>query len=769
MRHLLLSDDTALAVSLLLVGAAVLLFAISRRSRALRSVLVLLSIAVTVRYLVWRCTGTLNTSSWIGTLVSVTVFAAEIYGFGAVLFFYFQVQDWRSRPVRVAPPRTRTPTVDVFVTIVNEPLDILHRTLVGCLSMAYPEDRRTIYVLDDGHRDEVRQLAARLGCRYIARPDRRNAKAGNLNHALAHSSGELVVNFDADHVPVATFLDECVGFFEDPGTAFVQTPHHFYNPDPYQRNLKLEREIIHEQDLFFLTMQPGRDLANSAFFCGSGAIFRRSVLEEIGGFILTSVTEDIHTSILIHARGHRSVYLARRLSAGLSPESFSSYLRQRQRWARGHVQILLSRENPLVRPRLTLAQRLNYFASIYYFLHGLPRVIYLVGPLFYLLFLVPPLIADFRTLLSFYLAHYAITLLAFNRTVGKMRSPFWSDVYETVMSFHLGATALASLLTPRRREFDVTPKGERFAKSTLDVPHSLPHWITGALLVAGLVHGAFIYLGSGGQLGAFWISVAWSAYNLLLVATAIGTARDLVQRRGAPRLRREFACEIETSPGTVIAATTQDLGEAGVSVVLREVVPLPADVRVRVRSAIGATRFLNGRVVRYESRDDGAPYVAVAFHGLTEDDRQDLIRQVFCNADAWEPPPPQSLARGLRSLQLMATAWLRPVKKGLVRRRAMIRTHVELPCELMLEGSTVAGVVEDISLSGASIKTTASLPELPDSVPIRVHLDARTYAVLQSAVVRKERDGWRSVHLGIRFPQLLPEEVDLLSRKLYAH
>jgi cellulose synthase (UDP-forming) len=191
---------------------------------------------------------------------------------------------------------TSTPTVDVMVTVVHEPLDILKRTLVGCVNQEYPKGRFTVYVLDDGHRDEVRELATSLGCAYLRRPDRSlHAKAGNLNHALKRSSGELLALFDVDHVPVTSFLKETVGFFQDPTVAFVQTPHHFYNPDIFQRNLHLEQELKNEQALFFRMVQSGRNRHNRAFFAGSSGLFRRSPLEEIGGFQTQTISEDLYT------------------------------------------------------------------------------------------------------------------------------------------------------------------------------------------------------------------------------------------------------------------------------------------------------------------------------------------------------------------------------------------------------------------------------------------------------------------------------------------
>ncbi len=761
-----LSPDASLVVSLALLLAAIVLFALSRRSGRLRTVLILLSFAVTARYMIWRYTSTLNTSDWVGAAISGAVYAAEIYGFIAMFLFYFQVREWKTRPPVVPPKRTRDPSVDVFVTIVDEPIDILYRTLVGCKAMTYPEEKKTVYVLDDGHRPEVKQIAERLGCRYLTRPDNAHAKAGNLNHAMKHSSGELIVNFDADHVPVASFLNECVGFFEEDKVALVQTPHHFYNPDPYQRNLRLEDEIIHEQDLFFQTIQPGRDLTNSAFYCGSGALFRRSALEQVGGFIVKSVTEDIHTSIVLHANGYRSVYYPKRLSAGLSPESFSSYLRQRQRWARGHAQIFLSAENPLFTPGLSISQRINYFASIYYFFHGVPRVIYLIGPLFYLLFGIPPLIADFRILLYFYLSHYIVSLLAFHRTVGKLRNPFWSDVYETVMSFYLAATAIATLFTPRRRKFAVTPKGEQFAKPVINISESLPQWILAMLLIVGLIYGTIVHWVGRGTPGSYAISFVWSAYNLLLAFTAIVTAREQAQRRVSPRLRRRLDCQIELSSGRLIPAMTQDISESGVSVVLKEIIHLSAETQIRIRSAIGDTRFMKGRVIRYERRSDGMPYVGISFIDPPEEDRRSLIRQMYSIPDSWDSPPETRSKGVLRSLGFMATSWIRAFASGATRRRMMVRKELALRCELMLDAGIIKGVTQDIGLNGASIRTESAVPGLPGIIPIKIYFDPEAYAVLQSTVVWKDRAGLRGSLIGVRFCNLVRDEIDLLERKL---
>ena len=132
--------------------------------------------------------------------MSWTVYTAEAYAFVQILLFaYHAWSPLERQPV----PLLRYPNVDIFVTVVDEPPSILRRTLIGCVNQDYPKDYYQVYVLDDGQRDEIKTLAASLNCGYIRRADRQHAKAGNLNHALQETSGEIIAIFDVDHVPTA--------------------------------------------------------------------------------------------------------------------------------------------------------------------------------------------------------------------------------------------------------------------------------------------------------------------------------------------------------------------------------------------------------------------------------------------------------------------------------------------------------------------------------------------------------------------------------------
>src|SRR5262249_11555253 len=159
--------------------------------------------------------------------------------------------------------------------------------LLAARAIEYPHF--AVYVLDDGHRDEVQDLARRLGAHYLRGP-REHAKAGNLNAALQQTRGDLVAIFDTDHIPMRSFLQETVPWFQDDEVGVVQTPHVFRNPDIFQRAFRQEGVIPNEADLFNRGIQPERDSWGGAFFVGSGALFRREALDSIGGFKLLSIT-----------------------------------------------------------------------------------------------------------------------------------------------------------------------------------------------------------------------------------------------------------------------------------------------------------------------------------------------------------------------------------------------------------------------------------------------------------------------------------------------
>lgn len=659
-----------------------------------------LSLLLYIRYMVWRAFYTIPTDDMSSLMIGGIVYLAELYGL--CQFCFFTYQSW-SPTDRQPAPITNYPTVDIMVTVVDEPLSLLRQTLVGCLAQEYPRDRFNVYVLDDGHRLEAKKLATALGCGYLRRPDRpRHAKAGNLNHALRLTDGDLIAVFDVDHIPARTFLKETVGFFDDPHVAIVQTPHHFYNPDVFQRNLRVGDRVKNEQALFFRSLQAGRDSHNSAFFAGSGGLFRRQPLEEIGGFQTQTITEDIHTSMNLHAKGYTSCYLNRVLSAGLMPETFEGYLKQRKRWAMGCIQVLL-RDNPLTKRGLTVPQRIDYFGSIFYFFFGLPRVLCLIAPLSSLLFHTPPIQANVLQLSLHFFSFYIASALVMRPVSRGTRNPFWSDIYEIAMCFALSAVAFKALTAPRKeRAFEVTPKGQRIRRNTsAELNLAWPHLITFGLLVGGLVLGIQTLRHGTGDPG-LPVSIFWGSVNLLLLTIAMFVASEQTQGRQAFRLHRDFASELFVDD-TAYTARIMNINEHGVALLLEHpVFSTQETVTLLLTSSQGTIVRLAGRIIRQEQLPDGGVGAGLQFVELDDATREVLVDKIFGDPVPWEESShfKPGIASSLRSLCYALTA---PWRAFTWERRRMLRLRHTTACRLSTSAASLSGRLEDMSFTGVRV------------------------------------------------------------------
>jgi cellulose synthase/poly-beta-1,6-N-acetylglucosamine synthase-like glycosyltransferase len=396
-------------------------------------------------YLVWRI-------GWSGHGTPLALFlpllAAELFGWCSLASYAFFA--WRAPKTAVRPAPDRSASVDVFVCTYDEPVSVLEPTLLACAAITAPH---TTYVLDDGQRPEIRELAMHFGARYITRPDNAHAKAGNINHALPLTDGELILFLDADHVPLPDILDATTGYFTDPDVALVQTPHDFLNRDSAQHSAPAR----HEQTLFYEVIAPGKDRHNSMFWCGSATLVRRTALDAVGGVLTETVAEDFHTTIAMHSRGWRTIYHNETLVQGLAPHNLDGFLLQRARWARGNLAVLRTRENPVTCPGLTLAQRGSYSASLANYFAGLQRATLLVVLIWTLTTGQLPMHASLAVLAALWVPWTALSIVASGALGRGSLGPLDSTRYGLLtMGIHL--RAILTLATTRAGAFKVTPK-----------------------------------------------------------------------------------------------------------------------------------------------------------------------------------------------------------------------------------------------------------------------------------------------------------------------
>ncbi len=533
---------------------------------------------LTARYFFWRTFQTLGYDDPASFVAALALYGAECYG---ILMFGFSAFV-NARPIRRQPVGTVTawPSVDVFVPTYDEPVEVVKATLVAATAMDYPGAFQ-VHLLDDGGTWEkchdpdplkaarareraraLRELCAATGARYLTRRDNRHAKAGNLNAALTRTSGELVLVLDCDHIPTVDFLRHTAAHFAaDERLFLVQTPHFFVTPDPIEKNLALFNRMPAENDMFYEAIQPGLDFWESSFFCGSAALLRRQALEEIGGFSGISVTEDAETALSLHERGWRSRYLLKPMISGLQPETFTSFVKQRIRWAQGTVQLFLLK-NPLRLKGLRLWQKLSYLNCMLFWFFPFARVVFLLAPLCYLYFGLHIYDAGIRDIAAYTLPYLLALTLNANYLFGRVRWFLISEIYETMQSLFSLPAVFDTLRHPHKPRFTVTPKGEQLYDDFIS-PLARPFYLLILLTLGGLVSGWLRWQAFPEQRPLTSITLLWAGFNLIILIAALGALYERRQRRHTPRLPADDMTATLLIGGKALQARIQDFSIGG--------------------------------------------------------------------------------------------------------------------------------------------------------------------------------------------------------------
>lgn len=416
--------------------------------------------------------------------------------------------------------------VDVFIPVYGEPLEIIRETATAARDMY---GYHKTYILDDGKSDRVEKLARDIGVGYIRREKNINYKAGNINHALQVTSGEYFVILDADFVPNPRFLYETLPFFNDDEVAFVQTPQYYGNHDTF-----IATAANYMQHVFYSLVQAGKNRFNAAFCVGTNVVFRRSAVEIIGGIYDKSKSEDIWTSLKLHERGLKSVYINKVLAIGKTPETIKAYSKQQLRWATGSFEIFL-RQNPLFDRNLTTDQRLQYFGTTSFYFNGFAIAALMLLPVLQIFFNLTPISLDIPLWqwIILYSGFYVTQMCLSIYTMGGFRL---ETLVLAAITFPIYIKAFFNALLKRDAEWQAT--------NSLNAADSPFNYIRMQTYV-------FIFLMATTAVGAwkaaytneFSISLIWCALNTLVfgsfIFVALKESRQLKKEMGrAVRLRK---------------------------------------------------------------------------------------------------------------------------------------------------------------------------------------------------------------------------------------
>ena len=664
----------------------------------------IVTICYSAYYLFWRWTATLNPDAF---WISVPLAAAETLSVFLLSLTLFNV--WRL-PRLVARKAPQGLSVDVFITTYDEPVDVIRKTAIGAKAITYPH--RT-YILDDGRNVELARMARELGIGYITRADNRNAKAGNLNNALAQTNGDFILQLDADHVPLPYILDRLLGYMDDPRVAFVQAPQNFYNNEAFGTHLNRDTgRLLTDQNIFFYAIQPGKSRLNAAFFCGSCAVLRRDAIDDIGGVAALTITEDIESSLLMHARGWKSAYHNETLAYGLAPRTFAGFSVQRSRWAKGGMQ-MLRKYNPLTIPGLTIAQRFSYLAANLHALEGPVRLVFMMAPLIFLLTGVYAVRAYGGEFFAHFVPFVVLTLLLHQMVARGRSGPLWFVEMITTAKSFAHATSLLAFFTNKQLRFLVTPKGlENVAWRA-----HLPFIVMVGLSVAALARGSWVFASDVRQWGihdadtlAFSLNFGWAAWNTVILVVVLRACIRSLQRRPMQRFDEFLPFRLRVlgedgAEGAWITAITENMHEEGLA--FRSLEAVPAGTQVRIVLPLARDEIsLTGRVMHQRE----APVGQVVFwrHGVMFDDPPQAIKDAI-SLHCTHHAVPGMRHRYVEELDPFTEAarWLRD-PRGERRERILLPVHVGNSTDGGPVWRSLA-ILEDTSKGGARIMLEAAV------------------------------------------------------------
>lgn len=540
-----------------------------------------------VTYLIWRWMYTLNlfTSPWT-SFWSYTLFGAE--ALTLIVFTNFGLILVKSNKMEKTVPENKLqqdyfkdvykdgelltfknycPSVAIFICTLNEHPDMLSTTIAACKNIDYPNHK--VYVLDDGRREEIKKLTELIGCNYITRTTNKGYKAGNINNALTQTESDIVVIFDADHIPASTFLRETVYNFSDEKVALVQTPQHFCNPDAFQKNLEMSNYLYNEQDIFYRIIEPSLNEFDSVFCGGTNILISRKHLNDVGNFPENTITEDSLLGLEFHSRQLKVVYYNRPIAIGLAASSFEEYIKQRCRWAKGNVQIVTTPSNWKYYSKLTPIQLFFYLSGVLYFFTPIARLVFLIMPVLFLFFDITTVLILFYQILAFQLCYFALKFLFVWTSKVKFSNMIFADVYDLVTSIFTIGSILNTLLVPKQLakiKFQVTKKEMNNEKTNYKYKGTMLAILS--ILILAEIRGVYDILYSNPYSTlAIIANLFWNTINIIIMYFGVKVVSEKPEKRVYQRVKTDTELILKDEKNHKYSAFVNDISRSGVNII----------------------------------------------------------------------------------------------------------------------------------------------------------------------------------------------------------
>lgn len=597
-----------------------------------------------VRYLIWRLTQTLPPLEW--SFVGLWPYLFLLFELASVamtLITYVTLSRHTNRtpeverglPLLKARPAYK---VALLIPTYNEPLVVLERTILGALVQDYPDVQ--VWVLDDGKRDWLRDYCAAAGVSYATRSGNAGAKAGNMNAGLAsiRATGfepDFLGVLDADFVATPAFIRRCLALhLLNDNAGIVQTPQHFFNPDPIQMNLALSGMAPDEQRFFFDELLPGRDGWGTAFCCGTSSVIRTAAVDAIGGFPMDSVTEDMLMSMRMREAGYETLYLNEPLTTGLAPEGLGEYIVQRHRWCLGLMQIIRDHYNPFSRRhRLRLMDRVHLLDTFMYWALSFPtRYLFMAAPVFYWLTGLLVIQADMPSMMVYLLPWLVLHMTAMTWITRGSLQPVLNDVTQLLIAPAAIHATFTGLFSNKKHKFAVTPKGLTGTEITIDWRALTPVLIFLALNLLGLVLALMPQVQPELDSAPRLVNLFWIVVNVLVLSMTAAACVELPRQRTQERFDSGDRRAHLVLGSSAVPVAVRDLSLGGCSLALDIALPdsggstAPVTLRFSPHESYGVLRVRAGVV-------DGRSVLGCRFVDLDLDQQQNLVRRIYGGGD----------------------------------------------------------------------------------------------------------------------------------------
>ena len=525
-----------------------------------------MSVAVLLAYLVWRTLYTLPAGGW-DRAVALGLVVFEALPLPGLLYKTATLWSIDTPAPHPGEGATRLRTT-ILIPTYNEPRDVLAPTVAAACDLPQPHET---WVLDDGDRPWVAEMCAAFGARYVCRPVHDHAKAGNLNYALSLMAVEeeagagatdIVAVLDCDHVPLPTFLDATLHWFDDPLVALVQGPQSFYNRGAFD-----DDGFSGEQGLFFNVLMPARHRVDAGpFWCGSTSFVRVAALREIGGVATDTITEDLHTTLKLIRAGWRTAYHHQTLAVGLAPATPQQYLLQRRRWGMGAMQVLLEERLWAAKRWMSWRTFSEYLTGTLWWLEGVATVAVLGVPMVVLLSGATTSVAPPWQFTVAFVTMFSVRLWGAKKLLRGHID--WPTAFALrVLRVPIGLACLWWILSRSSLAFEVTPKGAAAGRTRGRAPSVLYVLIAVTLAVCAYAAAGVGHLvpwrtpERSTIVSGLWLLLAGAV--LLLGVMRIRSPRYATSRRNSPRFALRTPVVVEGIPGSLV-----DISVGGASVEL---------------------------------------------------------------------------------------------------------------------------------------------------------------------------------------------------------